>query len=1462
MKAISLPNSISRLVIIMLLMAVCVCPISAQTEQMSERELILESLRCLESGSNDSYVIDVLNQVGDRFQLPEWHDYANLNLNLTDTCHRTLINCLQKLCAYSDQKFGKVSYESVYIRLIAMDYMLNLDLWKQKAEEAYILSTKLYQKDSNNYNKELLYYSRLLHLTGNDLGVDMNKAHEILELLKEIEVFYSDFPRSLIKCHIYSIANQHIQNIGEYYQLYGYCYFLDEVDRKDAMVSDTLYTQNDLPEYVQVGYFAKERMNSSREVFRDFQERVFLDEMAYRANNKVYTDKPDVVLANLQKRLQDLSTIYGDHNLGIVIANQELYKMAKSTNVDMPVGPSHMEDLYAVLYPDGLRQYVSYLCLEASILSSDTSKLKTLCGEIRQRSSDFKPPLRINACMMELLLQRQNVYGYDNVLHELVYDFENQCEHHPDWDLVIAGKELAFYTQNILHDANTALKIEFEVVKMIRSLTSDTSMVFKAEYAQYLIQASNSLEERPENLDGTYGLDSLLYAVKKSTKNTVLQLPIRVFEARYCLYTLQEPNRATEIFKHALDSIHQFQEKEKNPLFLRDAELEAYSHWLYLANDLSQKELETHFGKLEKLMYDSPFSISATNSLIGYYCSKSDWDNALKVIDYALLRSEIEGGINETFLGFLQTKVEILLNQKVDIDQCRQVAEQLERVADKFKAIGNPNVYISLLQLMCTLTKATLPNDILRYKYVRLLYDESLNFYELSNHNDQLYYGTLLRAWLEVCELLYYNTDSYKRPNEYFLLLNIVEEDILRGLLEMEKNYKKKFPRTHTQSDTYYSIVMGLAVAYDLVNQPKVAESYFEKIKDFNETFGVQLLAVHYARVGDAEKARDYFYKSSEMASNDEVYSNMVSQSIHKNTSVFLQCVSAVNDKRWKEAEKLAWQYYDSRQDFMRQNIDYYTQAEMENFIMGESVGGMPIQSLVSISDIKNKKKLIEQSYTINLQQKGLMLRKSNQLRDFVYASNDSAIQASYDSIQTLRKEIQGVDVSTISIDSNPELLAKREKLDALEREVARAYKTADVKQEREITWKDVRNSLHKGEVAVEYVWTATTIIYALIVTPNLKTPIYVPLDRGLEGTQFIYTTLSDNTLTDSVKAEKLYNESTLLYDALWRPLEKHFKGARTIYFSPTGILNMISFQALRVDPYTCLIDRYDLHQLTSTALLVDREQIATLRKKDIEAQVYGAIYYNKLQELSKARLAKLRYSNDRSSPVYLASVRSHKSDAFPFLRNTLYEVDAIHYVLDSMGIRSSEKIGFEPTETEIRNLSGNSPDILHISTHGFFMTDIYKAKEIPFFQKGGDLNPMTCSGLALANAESAWLGRSKEETNADNILTSAEVAELDLHKTKLVVLSACKTGLGEVNVDGVFGLQRGFKQAGVKSICASLWNVSDVATAEMMQLFYTYWILDEMPMQEAMKRAMLKQRNRTKSPYYWASFILLDAIE
>ena len=184
---------------------------------------------------------------------------------------------------------------------------------------------------------------------------------------------------------------------------------------------------------------------------------------------------------------------------------------------------------------------------------------------------------------------------------------------------------------------------------------------------------------------------------------------------------------------------------------------------------------------------------------------------------------------------------------------------------------------------------------------------------------------------------------------------------------------------------------------------------------------------------------------------------------------------------------------------------------------------------------------------------------------------------------------------------------------------------------------------------------------------------------------------------------------------------------------------------------------------------------------------------------------------------------------------------------------------GAQATKSALRNV--DSPRILHIATHGFFLRN---AESDPIRPPGGaghtrsisarvrSNNPLLRSGLALAGANL------KSSTSENGILTAMEASGLNLRGTRLVTLSACDTGIGEVRTgEGVYGLRRAFVLAGAESLVMSLWPVSDYVTREMMTDYYR-GLRQGLGRSEALRQvklAMLKRRTR-EHPFYWASFI------
>jgi CHAT domain-containing protein len=187
---------------------------------------------------------------------------------------------------------------------------------------------------------------------------------------------------------------------------------------------------------------------------------------------------------------------------------------------------------------------------------------------------------------------------------------------------------------------------------------------------------------------------------------------------------------------------------------------------------------------------------------------------------------------------------------------------------------------------------------------------------------------------------------------------------------------------------------------------------------------------------------------------------------------------------------------------------------------------------------------------------------------------------------------------------------------------------------------------------------------------------------------------------------------------------------------------------------------------------------------------------------------------------------------------------------------------GTQATKSALQRLI--APRILHIATHGFFLQDASaetsrnasgpgaRSGQVTAFKIE---EPLLRSGLALAGAN---LNRGGSSRGREGILTALEASNLNLWGTKLVTLSACETGVGEVkNGEGVYGLRRAFFLAGTETLVMSLWPVSDRVTREMMTAYYT-GLKRGLGRGEALRHAelaMLKRKDR-QHPFYWASFI------
>ncbi len=336
------------------------------------------------------------------------------------------------------------------------------------------------------------------------------------------------------------------------------------------------------------------------------------------------------------------------------------------------------------------------------------------------------------------------------------------------------------------------------------------------------------------------------------------------------------------------------------------------------------------------------------------------------------------------------------------------------------------------------------------------------------------------------------------------------------------------------------------------------------------------------------------------------------------------------------------------------------------------------------------------------------------------------------------------------------------------------------------------------------------------------------------------------------------------LYELTMRSVLPHLGDAKQIFISPDGALNLVPFAALVDEENRYLIERYTLSYLTSGRDLL---RLNMASQSGHQTVVIANPAFD-------AWLGEGRPSLGRASPGERGAEPSSRARAAPGRRSgdmerlrwdglsgTAEEASLIKELLPGARVLT----GRAATEGALKSVS--APRVLHLSTHGFFLT----ARPAPPVDKrsaaaeGAEINnalsrrtaasenPLLRSGLALAGAN-----RRRGGAGDDGILTALEASALDLWGTKLVVLSACETGVGDINNgDGVYGLRRALVLAGAESQLMSLWQVDDAATRELMVRYYERLVKGE-GRGEALRRIQLEMATRkgTAHPFYWASFI------
>jgi CHAT domain-containing protein len=491
-------------------------------------------------------------------------------------------------------------------------------------------------------------------------------------------------------------------------------------------------------------------------------------------------------------------------------------------------------------------------------------------------------------------------------------------------------------------------------------------------------------------------------------------------------------------------------------------------------------------------------------------------------------------------------------------------------------------------------------------------------------------------------------------------------------------------------------------------------------------------------------------------------------------------------------------------------------------------------------------------SYDGSLFSKSLLLNSELSLNTLIQENGDTKTIA-------LFKQLKSLDEDIVIEKNKEKQKSLEQKQQALERELMqRSQIYGDYTHNLTVKWQDVQETLTDNDIAIEFV-DFNPIIFDTIVPTN-RTYAALLLKKGWEHPKMVrlfrkgeldsLALQKDSKIfmnADMETDQNMIYESAALGNLIWSPLEEYLQGIKNIYFAPSGILHQLAVEYLPTGKGN-MQERFNLFRLSSTRQLAvkkqDNEQNKTILYGDLD---YGS-------KSTKNLLASANDSEDLSE-ITMRKVIDELSlsnvEIAP-LKYTKEEIENINGLLSKNGMASTVFSGTAGTETSFKTLSGQKIKRLHIATHGFYLPDEEKSES--------SKEDMSLYRAGLFMAENI------KSTTDDGILTAKEIAQTDLRGLDLVVLSACQTGLGEVTGEGVFGLQRGFKKAGARTLLMSLWSVNDEATAIMMSRFYEYFLSGKSK-REAFLSAQNDLRNYEKNgrkifdkPQFWAAFILLDA--
>ena len=862
-------------------------------------------------------------------------------------------------------------------------------------------------------------------------------------------------------------------------------------------------------------------------------------------------------------------------------------------------------------------------------------------------------------------------------------------------------------------------------------------------------------------------------------------------------YKAAEPNykKASEIFKNALGKDHPYYAESMGNIGLIYCEIGDYR---------AAESYVKHALEIFRVVWgeEHPNFATSLNNLGVIYAEMANYKAAESYFKHALeIRKKVLGEEHPdcagsyTGLGNLCAEIGAYKTAETYYNQALEIYKKSHGTGHPFFAENIANLGMGYKKM----------GD---YKAAETLYKQALEIYKNSFGEENPQYAHTLSN----LGILYKTMGDYKTAETFYM----------QALEIRKKTLGEKHPYCA-------NIISNLGNLFMKMANYKAADTYYK-----------QALEIRKTALG--EEHPYYVYSLCDIGDLNMIMSN------YKAAETYYK--QALSIKIGNLYSNFSWQSVTEKQAYWQKENDFY--GNMNRFSSSAFVT-VPSSSVLS--------------YNASLVSKSLLMETSRELDKLITNSENEELKSQFHEMKHLRRlyskmQSEGSDKKEIIDRYN-------QQADSLDKIlVNKMGEYANAKRKFEITWKDVQASLLTTDAAIEfaryYDYKDSTYKYmALVVRPGYEYPKLVKL-----GTEI------------NIKNSSSQKEFSELYNYVWKGIDSLLLGVKTIYYSPVGELNNVSFSALMSETnnqsdslksnWSYLMDRYNLHQLTTTRYLAD----GTLKRNDslpLSIKLIGGVNYSDLP-LTKDSIQINETTEDFALQINLQNKvndsKSSRGGKLVYLKGSEVEVKEVSKILKNSEWTTSTLSGRNASEYQFKiELNLKTSGIIHISTHGFAFSEKEINVENKFLMQENtpykiSEDPMVRCGLMLSGANVSWSGDSKkmiETTGDDGILTAAEVANLDLSNTKLVVLSACETGLGKIeSSEGTFGLKRGFKLAGVDQMIVSLWKVPDNETMELMTLFYSDLAKTNNP-EVSFNIAQKAMRNKFPyEPEKWAGFVFV----